>query len=110
MAHLAPAEAGHDASQPAPPGEGESRLGRGAGGDVAGRTDPGCGSVRVLVVFLKVLLVHVRVLMGGAVVAVLVLMFHVLVVMKDMSVRVRHVTVLVFMAVWCLGHVPLRPD
>lgn len=75
-----------------------------------GSSRPGQWSVRVLVFFLKALFVHVRVIMAGAVVAVLVLMLRVLVIMKDMRVHVSHVAVLVLVAVWRIGHMPLRPD
>lgn len=94
--------------QPAPPARGGSPRSR--RGLRRGSSRPGQWSVRVLVIFLKTLFVRVWVIMAGAVVAVLVLMLHVLVVMKDMSVHVSHIAVLVLVAVWRIGHVPLRPD
>jgi hypothetical protein len=64
----------------------------------------GWWSVRVLVVFLQICFVHMLVRVAGAVVAVLVLMFHMLVVVLNMGVYVSHIAVLVLVAVGCLGH------
>ena len=60
--------------------------------------------MRVLVIFLQACFVYVRVLVAGAVVAVLVLMFDVLVIVENMRVHVSHVVMLVLVAVRCLGH------
>lgn len=81
----------------------DRRLGRSAGCGVADHAGPP-RSVRVFVIFLEPLFVRMRVLVTGAVVAVLVLMLHVFVLVEVMRVHVGHVAVLVLMAVWRLGH------
>ena len=55
-------------------------------------------------VVLQACFVHVRVRVADAVVAVLVLMFHMLVIVEHMCVHVSHIAVLVLVAVGCLGH------
>jgi hypothetical protein len=66
--------------------------------------------VGVLVIFLEVPFVHMRVLVAGAVVAVLVLVLHMFVLVADVRVGVRSAAVRVLVAVRCLGHLLLRPD
>jgi hypothetical protein len=60
--------------------------------------------VGVLVGVLQVLLVHVRVLVGHAVVAVLVLMLDVRVIVRSVGVHMRRVAVAVLVGVRGLGH------
>jgi hypothetical protein len=55
--------------------------------------------VCVFVIRFKTLLVDVRVSMGLAVMAVLVLVLDVLMIMQDMSVRMRHIAMSVLMSV-----------
>jgi hypothetical protein len=62
-------------------------------------------SVRVLVVLGEARFVRVEMGVDLPVVAVLVLVFHVLVLMQDVSMRMRHISVGVLVGVWC-GHLP----
>ena len=59
--------------------------------------------MRVIVSVLNVAVMHMRVLMGLSVVAVLVRMLNMLMIMPQMRVSVRLVPVRVLMSMWC-GH------
>ena len=60
--------------------------------------------MRVLVDFLETLLMHVRVHVTRPVVTVLVLMLHMFVIMQEMRVHMRHITVLVLVSMRCVSH------
>jgi hypothetical protein len=62
-------------------------------------------SVRVLVILGEARLVGVGMGVGLPVVAVFMLVFDVLVFMPEVGMRMRHISVGVFVGVWC-GHLP----